>query len=152
MDTNQVEISSNKVITKSQKRKQKKVEKRKIRKEKRKAKQLLEQQQSGKLIEENHNGGLYSSEFTEKASVWYMNMILEKLFEMNDNPNRFLLFFRTIRSKIQTLVLKWSDEYPRDFAFYFLVELQDIYRDNKENGGLLLEYCKTKFKECGMIS
>lgn len=151
MDTNQAEISSKKPITKSQKRKQKKVEKRRNRKEKRKAKQLLEQQQSGKLIEENHNGGLYSSEFTEKASIWYMNMILEKFLEMNDNPSRFLLFFRTIRSKIQTLVLKWSNEYPRDFAFYYLVEMQDIYRDNKENGELLLECCRARFKECGMI-
>ena len=151
MDTNQAEISSKKPITKSQKRKQKKVEKRRNRKEKRKAKQLLEQQQSGKLIEENHNGGLYSPEFTEKASIWYMNMILEKFLEMNDNPSRFLLFFRTIRSKIQTLVLKWSTEYPRDFAFYYLVEMQDIYRDNKENGEVLLECCRARFKECGMI-
>ena len=115
------------MITKSQKRHLKKVEKRKAKKEQRKIKQLREQEESGKLIEENHNGGYYSTEFTIKA----INRYLKDLYEWSGI--NFLRYFQGMRLKYQTLLLKWSPEFPRNMEFYFFKDLLDYYRNNKEN-------------------
>ena len=115
------------MITKSQKRHLKKVEKRKAKKEQRKIKQLKEQEASGKLIEENHNGGYYSVEFTLKAI------------------ERFLKDIQCMRLKYQTLLLKWSPDLPRNSEFYFIMEILDYYRENKENSEEGLRNIVTKF-------
>ena len=126
-------------LTKSQKKHLKRVAKKRVRSEKRKEKQLLEQQMSGKLIEENHNGGEYSPEFTEKAASWYVREIAERLPELTDS-NRFLLYFRSRRPKYQTLLLKWSSQLPRDQRFYFLKGLLDLYWQDKTDGKILKTY------------
>lgn len=141
---------TSKKITKSQKRHLKKVEKRKLRKEQRKAKQLKEQQESGKLIEENHNGGLYSPEFTKKASTWYLQELV-KLCVESISPESFLRGFRGLRPKLQTVLLKWSDELVRSSEFWFFKELLDRYRSNKEDASGLFEYCTKILKENGFI-
>ena len=126
-------------LTKSQKKHLKKVAKKRVRSEKRKEKQLLEQQMSGKLIEENHNGGEYSPEFTEKAATWHVRELSERLPDLTE-PDRFLLYFRSRRPKYQTLLLKWSSRLPRDSRFYFLKGLLDLYWQNKTNGEALRVY------------
>ena len=126
-------------LTKSQKKHLKRVAKKRVRSEKRKEKQLLEQQMSGKLIEENHNGGEYSPEFTEKAASWHIHELSERLSSLED-PERFLLYFRSRRPKYQTLLLKWSEQLPRDSRFYFLKGLLDLYWQNKTDGEVLKTY------------
>jgi hypothetical protein len=133
-------------ITKSQKRHLKKVAKRKIRKEKRKAKQLREQAESGKLIEENHNGGLYSSEFTVRARDWWMDK-LWGITQGNPEPEFWMRSFRSLRPKLQTLLLKWSDSVPRDCSFYMIKELLEIYWSDKGNPEPLMMYAKSQFME-----
>ena len=141
MVTNQSENYQKGGITKSQKRHQKKVAKRKAKKEQRKAKQLKEQQESGKLIEENHNGGLYSRDFTRKAVVWYIGEIIKLSRDSLVDPNRFIIGFRGLRPKLQTLLLKWSDDLERTGEFWFFMELLDRYRANKEDSIGLFNYC-----------
>jgi hypothetical protein len=115
------------MITKSQKRHLKKVEKRKAKKEQRKIKQLREQEASGKLIEENHNGGYYSQEFTKKA----LDRFLKDLGEWNGEY--LTRYIQCMRLKYQTLLLKWSPDLPRNDGFYFIMSILDYYRENKEN-------------------
>lgn len=115
------------MITKSQKRHLKKVEKRKAKKEQRKLKQKQEQEASGKLIEENHNGGYYSPEFTVKAYTRYLED-LEKW-----NGEYLTRYIQGMRLKYQTLLLKWAPELPRNQEFYFFMRILDYYRENKEN-------------------
>jgi hypothetical protein len=115
------------MITKSQKRHLKKVEKRKAKKEQRKIKQLREQEESGKLIEENHNGGYYSSEFTLKA----LERFLKDLGEWQGDC--LIRYIQCMRLKYQTLLLKWSPDLQRNDGFYFIMSILDYYRDNKEN-------------------
>lgn len=141
MDINQSEIYQKGGITKSQKRHQKKVAKRKAKKEQRKAKQLKEQQESGKLIEENHNGGLYSRDFTRKAVIWYIGELVKLCKESSTDPSRFIIGFRGLRPKLQTLLLKWSDDLERTGEFWFFMELLDRYRANKEDSAGLFNYC-----------
>lgn len=115
------------MITKSQKRHLKKVEKRKAKKEQRKLKQKQEQEASGKLIEENHNGGYYSPGFTEKALQRFLK-------DLKNWEGEYLTrYIQCMRLKYQTLLLKWSPEIPRNEGFYFLMSILDYYRENKEN-------------------
>ena len=126
MDTNQQENYRKDGITKSQKRHQKKVAKRKAKKEQRKAKQLQEQLNSGKLIEENHNGGLYSPEFTVKAAIWYIKELIRLCQECESDPDKFIIGFRGLRPKLQTLLLKWSDDLERTGEFWFIMERNNL--------------------------
>lgn len=141
MDIKEQEKSEKKTgITKSQKRHMKKVEKRKAKKNLRKEKQKREQEASGKLIEENHNGGLYSAEFTKKAVTWYVGELVKLCQNSGGDPDRFLIGFRGLRPKLQTTLLKWSDDLERTGEFWFFKELLDRYRNNKEDGMGLYEY------------
>ena len=127
------------MITKSQKRHLKKVEKRKEKKEQRKIKQLKEQEASGKLIEENHNGGYYSVEFTLKAVERFLK-------DLGEWQGEFLTrYIQCMRLKYQTLLLKWSPDLPRNPEFYFIMEILDYYRENKENSEEGLRNIVTKF-------
>lgn len=137
-------------MTKSQKRHQKKVAKRKAKKEQRKEKQLRDQQESGKLIEENHNGGLYSAEFTRKAVTWYIKELVSLCKNVSQEPEKFLIGFRGLRPKLQTVLLKWSDDQERTGEFWFFMELLDRYRANKEDGIGLYNYCVEIFNAKGI--
>lgn len=142
MDTKKPEISEKKSITKSQKRHQKKVEKRRLKKEIRKKKQLQEQLESGKLIEENHNGGLYSPEFTRKAAIWYIDELSKLCKNCSGDHDKFLIGFRSLRPKLQTTLLKWSDGLERTGEFWFFKKLLEIYWMDKNTGKNVYEYCQ----------
>lgn len=127
-------------ITKSQKKHLKKVAKNKAKKEKRKNLQAAEQRAAelnGRLIEENHNGGPYSPEFTKKAEKYYIEKLLNSFKE---SPDQFLKLFRAERLNLQKLVLKWSDQEKRTSSFFFLVDLLDSYQEDRENGTVLIQY------------
>lgn len=140
MDINQQGLS------KSQKRKQKKRNKRHQKTELRKSLQAEEQRkaiEAGRLIEENHNGGPYSPEFTREAEKYYITSLVHQYCEaikLDKAGEYFLKFFREIRVHLQTLALKWSDGYERTESFFFIVGLLDVYRDNKTDGYKLLRF------------
>ncbi len=131
-------------LTKSQKKHLKKVAKKRVRSEKRKAKQLQDQESSGRLIEENHNGLDYSPEFTDKAASRHLSDLQEVL---GLDPDQFLYFVRTRKSKYIDLVLKWPTMYPRDSRFWFFKELLDLYWANPGNGQILKSHA-TSYLEC----
>lgn len=120
---------------KKARQKLRKQEKKKSKKEFRIAQQKREQEESGKLIEENHNGLDYSEDYIKRAIESYNKKIFGWV-ETEVLSERFLFLFRGIREGLQTLVLKWP-EILRDKNFYFYVELLDIYRSNRENGELI---------------
>ena len=134
--------------SKSKKRKLKKQEQARQKRAARRERQEQEQSESGKLIEENHNGGLYTAEYTEKAADWIWNLVLGQAQELGTSDLKyFMFFFRTWRPRSPTLILKWSDDVPRDTRWTLFVNLLDIYRETKEEAGELL---LTKIKEiCG---
>ncbi len=131
-------------ITKSQKRHLKKVEKRKEKREQRKLKQQAEQEASGKLIEENHNGGYYTTEFTIKAIDRYIK-------ELSEWNGEFLTgYIQCMRLKYQTLLLKWSPDLSRNSEFYLLMMLLDCYRELKENSESNLRSIVNEYFKGGM--
>lgn len=131
-------------ITKSQKKHLKKVEKRKEKKEQRKLKQQAEQEASGKLIEENHNRGYYSTEFTLKAIEYFIK-------NLSEWKGEFLTgYIQCMRLKYQTLLLKWSPELPRSSEFYLLMMLLDYYRENKNNSESGLRSIVSEYFNGGM--
>lgn len=98
------------------------------------SKQTLEQQLSGKLIEENHNGKDYSYEFTCRAISWYLGLLYMRMNKLRYDKEKFGIFFMKVcREKLQTLLLHWPDERERDWSFYFFMDLLDTYREKKEN-------------------
>ena len=138
-------------VTSSQIKKQKKVARRRMRYDKHVTKQTIEQQTSGKLIEENHNGYDYSPEFTSRAVSWHLGNLWMKTNKYRGDHEKFCLFFRGLREKFQTLLLHWSPKRQRDWSFWFIMELLDLYREKKlEAADELWEKCATKFKELGL--
>lgn len=133
-------------LTKSQKKHLKHVAKKRVRSEKRKEKQLREQEASGKLIEENHNGGDYSPEFTDKAANWFLRELQGHL-----ETNGFLLFFRTRRPKYLSLILKWNLQYPRDPRYDFFKGLLDLYWEDKNDEEKIKEYTKSFLGNTGLL-
>lgn len=142
-------LTTDKTLSKSQKKHLKHVIKSRDRRDKHIDKQITEQACTSKLIEENHNGHDYSPEFTEKARDHYMDYLWKNWMIMCDDPNRWLYCFQKMRLKIQTLLLHWSPDYQRGPEFWYFKELLDTYRDNKTNGDLLLSVTYNGFKKLG---
>ena len=144
-------LQREKYVTKSQTKKAKKVARRRARYDKHVSKQTIEQQTSGKLIEENHNGYDYSPEFTSRAISWHLGNLWMKTNKYREDHEKFGLFFRGLREKFQTLLLHWSPKRKRDWSFWFIMDLLDTYREGKlEASDVLWEKCATKFRELGL--
>lgn len=138
-------------ITSSQKKKSKKIARRRERYRRHVVKQTVEQQTSGKLIEENHNGYDYSPEFTSRAISWHLGNLWMKTNKFRNDHERFVLFFRGLREKFQTLLIHWSPSRKRDWSFWFIMDLLDTYREGKlDSADLLWEKCANKFRKLGL--
>ena len=138
-------------VSPSKLKKAKKVERRHMRYEKHITKQTIEQQTSGKLIEENHNGYDYSPEFTSRAVSWHIGNLWMKTNRYRNDHERFGLFFRSLREKFQTLLLHWSKYRKRDWSFWFIMDLLDTYREKKlESSDILWDKCAYMFKKLGL--
>lgn len=102
--------------------------------------------ESGKLIEENHNSGPYSKDYTEElskrlvgrlktAADLAVNAEETNQFLMQANGNRndmFINFFRRYKNKIRDLILHWSPELNRGSEYYYLKQLLEVYWDSPE--------------------
>lgn len=92
----------------------------------------IEAWKSGKLIEENHNSGPYTSDYTIELSerlIQYLLQERDKVMNGPDPEQKFTESFRRYKKKIQTLILHWSPIAPKDFNYDFLKELLETYWD-----------------------
>lgn len=103
----------------------------------------------GKLIEENHNGGPYSPEYTRDISsrlVTRISNAREDAYK-TDNPNAsFLVYFRALKRKIQDTIIHWNPIVPKFNEYHFLKGLLEIYWDEvlaNGNDAVLLAYVNT---------
>lgn len=148
---NNLGLPKSNYVTSSKQKKAKKIQRRRDRYNKHITKQTIEQQTSGKLIEENHNGYDYSPEFTSRAISWHLGNLWMKTNKYRNDHEKFCLFFRGLREKFQTLLLHWSPKRKRDWSFWFIMDLLDTYREKKlEAADELWEKCANKFREFGL--
>lgn len=101
--------------------------------------------EEGKLIEENHNQGPYSPEYTIALSerlVQYVNQERDKALNMEpgsildkrtqeplSKDEVYVRGFRKYKMKIQDLILYWNPTVQRNNDYYYLKTLLDTYWD-----------------------
>lgn len=109
--------------------------------------QKVEQEASGKLIEENHNGKAYSVPFLDRAISHYLSLMFMRY--MLKDPVKFIRFFQvSCKRQIQTLLLHWNYEKGKTWEYYFLKSLLEEYYDNQ--GENLFYICERMFKRNGL--
>lgn len=99
--------------------------KRKLKRESNREKQeqhRIDSLEQGILIEENHHGGPYSPEFTLQSREFWLHKL------STCPPERFNFFFCQSRPRLQTLILKWSDQVEWGEEFFMIKYLLDVYR------------------------
>ena len=102
--------------------------------------------ESGKLIEENHNGGPYSGPYSiELGERLYKIIMRYKVQALNEGGNEhFVMRFRLYRMKIRDFILHWNPETPKTEAYLFLKGAIETYWDNPET---LLDYAVSNSPE-----
>lgn len=113
-------IMSKVISGKKERRKQR--HERNIRKEQEYKKEAWD---SGKLIEENHNQGPYSEQYTTDLS----KRLLQYLGQHDKSDEEFIRGFRMYKGKIQDLILHWNPSVPKDHTYYTLKKLLEVYWD-----------------------
>ena len=99
--------------------------------------------ESGKLIEENHNGGPYSPGYSIELGDRLFNIIQrykEQCLENNEVGSKndyFVTKFRLYRMKIRDFILHWNPDTPKTPSYLFLKGAIETYWDCPEN---LLSY------------
>ena len=82
----------------------------------------------GKLLEENHNGGPYSKNYTMALTDRLMLYISQGWD--GESYEKYLKNFRKYKQKVITLILHWSPEVPKTYPGYEeLKNLLEIYWD-----------------------
>ena len=109
--------------------------------------QKIEQEASGKLIEENHNGKCYSIHYLDRAISHYLALMFMR-YKLKD-PIKFIRFFQvSCKKQIQTLLLHWNYEKGKTWEYYFFKKLLEEYYDNQ--GKNLYYLCERLFKDSGL--
>ena len=103
--------------------------------------------EEGKLIEENHNQGPYSAQYTidlaerlykyvgqekEKArQVELGNIVItDKLTKLPLNPDEvFVRGFQKYKMKIQDMILHWNPEVKKNNYYEYLKKILEVYWD-----------------------
>jgi hypothetical protein len=87
---------------------------------------------NGKLIEENHNQGPYSPEYTKdlcKRLIDYLWQEKQRSLTLPNPANNFVVGFRKYKMKIQDLILHWNPEVEKNYMYKYLKRLLEIYWD-----------------------
>lgn len=99
---------------------------------------------NGKLIEENHNQGPYSENYTIALSqrlVQYISQERERSLQTETPAQEYVRGFRKYKIKIQDLILHWNPLIPRGIEYNFLKTLLEVYWDevlaNQNDAALL---------------
>lgn len=98
--------------------------------------------EAGKLIEENHNSGPYTEDYTEELASRIIQYLREE-YERSSTPEDYVRGFRKYRQKIQDLLLHWSPFAERGREYQYLKRLLEIYWDEvlaKENPSALKDF------------
>lgn len=89
--------------------------------------------EKGKIIEENHNDGFYSSEFTLKISSRLIEIFSELKNTAGKDNERILYGFRQYRIKVRDTILRWNPAVEYNSDYYYLKTLIETYWDCPEN-------------------
>lgn len=92
--------------------------------------------ESGKLIEENHNGGPYSAQYSIELGERLYNIIqnyrLQCLSPEGGGNELFIQKFRLYRKKIRDFILHWNPDTPKTEAYNYLKSAIETYWDCPE--------------------
>lgn len=99
---------------------------------------------SGRLIEENHNSGPYSQDYTDALATRLVQYLSEG--SKGRTPEEFVKVFWMYKAKIQDLILYWNPSQPQDQRYEFLKTILEVYWDEVlENKNLeALHQCCTR--------
>lgn len=89
--------------------------------------------ENGKLIEENHNQGPYSVDYTIAVSERLYKYILQEKERalISETPDvNFIKGFRKYKMKIQDMILHWNPEVPKTKQYESLKKLLEVYWDD----------------------
>jgi hypothetical protein len=125
----------------------KKKERQRLRYEKNVQKEIVHKKHAwdnGKLIEENHNQGPYSENYTIALSqrlVQYISQERKRALQTETPAQEYVRGFRKYKIKIQDLILHWNPLIPRGIEYNFLKTLLEVYWDevlaNQNDAALL---------------
>ena len=98
----------------------------------------IEAWNSGKLLEENHDGINYSPEYTKAIAT----RLYEKLNPYQcSNQDEMIKKLWKYKEKIITLLVEWNDEVSRSLPQYvYLKALIEAYWDNKDLSSVISLY------------
>lgn len=98
-------------------------------------KQEISKSISGRLIEENHNGYNYTSEYAKKVIAWRFFELWMKTQKYKNQPENLWKHFGRLREGLQTLLLHWPDEsLPRGEEFWLIYDLLELWRNGDKTG------------------
>lgn len=101
----------------------------------------------GAYIEENHNGGPYTEDYTKELS-WRMfsRLVDAKELAMNcedsnpylinaggDRNRMYVMFFWKYKKIVQDLILHWSPDAPKGIEYRWLKRLLETYWDDSDS-------------------
>lgn len=85
--------------------------------------------EAGKLIEENHNQGPYSVDYTMKITSRLVQYMLEEKIKASGNGAEFVNGFRKYRKKIIDCILHYNPAVPKGSDYHYLKNLLETYWD-----------------------
>lgn len=102
---------------------------------------------NGKLIEENHNNGPYSANYTKELAKRLRVILYNIANEEGNDDERILYRFRQYKMKLRDLILHWSPEAERDYTYQFLKHSLEVYWDESDNLANFLKFNNPKLPE-----
>lgn len=97
--------------------------------------------EAGKLIEENHNQGPYSVEYTMNLTSRLVQYILDEKKKSEGDGSKFVEGFRKYRKKVIDCILHYNPSVPKGPDYHYLKNLLEVYWDevlvNGNNNALL---------------
>lgn len=87
----------------------------------------------GKLIEENHNDGPYSENYTLELSQRLYYIIKTKVIKEPSDNKIVISRYQKLKNKIKDLILHWNPNIDKENIYYYLKKSLEIYWDNTNN-------------------
>lgn len=89
--------------------------------------------ENGKLIEENHNQGPYSSGYTQELAERLYNILKNIVNEEGTTKDKIIYRFRQYKMKIRDLILHWGPETEKNQIYNYLKGSLEVYWDDLDN-------------------
>ena len=89
--------------------------------------------ENGKLIEENHNQGPYSKNYTIELCDRLVKILRNIVNEPGIDLDLTIRKFRLYKNKIKDLILHWNPEAEKDKDYNYLKGSLETYWDCKDN-------------------